>query len=97
MKRIYKFSVKPEIGPVKVLVLECDLVCHLEKPSEVFSGKLSVLKDCSLRIWDYYPAINKELSSDDWECYFQIITLTPIGQVKSIQGYEMSLEREETE
>jgi len=96
MVRKYKFIVKPELGPDVVLVLECNLVSHLEKPSEVFDGRISFLKDRSIRIWDYYPEINSDDSSSDWQNFFQIITLTPVGQVKPIYDYEVFVVRSET-
>ena len=97
MLRKYKFIVKPELGPDRFLVLECNLVSHLEKPSEVFDGRISFLKDHSIRIWDYYPEINREDSSSDWQDFFQVITLTPVGQVKPIYDYEVFVCKSETE
>ena len=95
MARKYKFVVKPEIGPEIILILECNHVSHLEKPSDVFDGRISFLKDRSIRIWDYYPEISDE-STPGWKDFFQVITLTPVGQVRPICDYEVFVYRIES-
>ena len=95
MVRKYKFVVKPEIGPEIVLILECSYVSHLEKPSDVFDGRISILEDRSVRIWDYYPEISDE-STPGWNNFFQVVTLTPLGQVRPLCKYEFSVCRIES-
>lgn len=95
MKRVYKISVKISEEPDRVLVLESEVITHAEKPSPLYSGRMSVLPDGSFKIWDYYPAVNSELSSPDWEDYFSVAALTPVAVVKSIKGLEAFIDRHE--
>lgn len=88
MKRVYKIVIQIAEEPDRVVVLESQVLTHAETPSPLYSGRISVLKDGTFRIWDYYPQVNVEQSSDDWEEYFSVKALTPVAQVKAIQGHE---------
>ena len=97
MKRVYRIVIKQDEEPDRVLVLESHVLTHVEKPSPLYNGRISVLKDGSFRIWEYYPQVNREESSEDWEDFFEVDTLTPVARVKSIQGLEAFIYKSEVD
>ena len=97
MKRVYRIVIKKDEEPDIVLVLESHILTHVEKPSPLYNGRISVLKDGSFRIWEYYPQVNREESSKEWEQYFSVETLTPVARVKSIQGLESFIYKSEVD
>ena len=96
MKRVYRIIIERGEDPSIVLVLESHVI-QTEVPSPLYNGRISVLPDSSFRIWEHYPQVNREESSENWEEYFSVDTLTPVARVKSIKGLEAFIYKREVE
>lgn len=97
MKRVYRIVIeRPEESNI-VLVLESHVITHVEKPSPLYNGRISILPDNSFKIWEYYPQVNTEESSEEWEEYFSVNTLMPVARVKSIKELEVFIYKSEVE
>lgn len=97
MKRVYRIVIERGEEPSIVLVLESHVITHAERPSPLYNGRMSVLPDSSFKIWEHYPQVNREESSENWEEYFSVDTLTPVARVKSLKGLEAFIYRREVE
>jgi hypothetical protein len=97
MKRVYRIVIERAEEQNIVLVLESHVITHVEKPSPLYNGRISILPDNSFKIWEYYPQVNTEESSEEWEEYFSVNTLMPVARVKSIKGLEVFIYKSEVE